>query len=247
MEVLSTNPVLLRKVAAELELLRYKSRQPFPPACKQLLYEIAGNTACLDCGSRHRPDWASVTYGCLLCLNCSGQHRSLGVRTSFVRSISLDHDWTQEQVLILLEGGNQQLTSFFDRHHLYQNKKSALTAHRYRTKAAQYYRVNLKQHVSHLLHDPYQGREVSRQRYQPASDKQPPPPTDSPRSSSSSISTDFDDESVDPLAKSVSSASSTAATDCSATDCSCDDVESKSLEESKLRPPSILPPQEIHC
>lgn len=34
--------------------------------------------------------WASVNNGILLCLNCSGVHRSFGVRVSFVRSITMD-------------------------------------------------------------------------------------------------------------------------------------------------------------
>lgn len=33
--------------------------------------EIDGNSACVDCASL-QPDWASVTLGCLVCLECSG-------------------------------------------------------------------------------------------------------------------------------------------------------------------------------
>ena len=37
------------------------------------------------------PDWASINLGALVCLDCSGVHRHLGVNISKVRSLTLDH------------------------------------------------------------------------------------------------------------------------------------------------------------
>ena len=88
----------------------------FPPACWTLLQKIDGNTRCIDCGE-HDPQWAAVSYGALMCLQCSGHHRSLGVTVSLVRSVSMD-EWSIEQVVAMLEGGNQQLRNFFSRHAL---------------------------------------------------------------------------------------------------------------------------------
>ena len=163
------DPHLLRKVANELEALRchdsatandiHSDGAPFPRSCQKLLKSIPGNSRCVDCGKRN-PDWASVSYGVLMCTVCSGKHRSYGVSVSRVRSISMD-SWSHAQVLAMLEGGNEQLQNFFGRHEM--GKESKVFDQRYQTKAARFYRRNMKQHVETIERiGQWKGREASR-------------------------------------------------------------------------------------
>lgn len=55
----------------------------------QALWAIEGNRMCADCDSAD-PEWCSINMGCLICMACSGVHRSLGVHISKVRSLKLD-------------------------------------------------------------------------------------------------------------------------------------------------------------
>jgi len=161
-----SNKHLEAAAASELESMRclpLHQGKEFPTACRTILLSLPGNSQCVDCGSP-RPEWASVTYGILICVQCSGRHRSLGVRKSKVLSVTMD-DWSHLQVLQMLEGGNDQASGFFDRHHMStRGGKDAVVmmTRRYLTKAALFYSMNLKKHVEKSSKGPYKGREYTR-------------------------------------------------------------------------------------
>jgi len=80
------------------------------PADQATVKAIPGNSKCCDCGMG-QPQWASVSFGTVFCLDCSGVHRSLGVHISFVRSIAMD-SWTPAQMQLMKLGGNQKCQSY---------------------------------------------------------------------------------------------------------------------------------------
>ena len=79
---------------------------------EQELRAIPGNSVCCDCDAKGPPQWASVSFGVFMCLECSGRHRALGVHISFVRSVSMD-SWNDKQVCFLFFGIQFKLKSVF--------------------------------------------------------------------------------------------------------------------------------------
>ncbi|PSK43711.1 hypothetical protein B9Z65_7225 [Elsinoe australis] len=67
-----------------------------------------GNKYCADCGSDSKVDWVSINLGIVLCIECSGIHRSLGTHISKVRSLTLDTSvFTPDIIDLLLLIGNR--------------------------------------------------------------------------------------------------------------------------------------------
>ncbi|CAK46423.1 uncharacterized protein An13g00210 [Aspergillus niger] len=67
-----------------------------------------GNNWCADCGSTSKVEWVSINLGIVLCIECSGIHRSLGTHISKIRSLTLDvNSFSNDIVEILLQIGNR--------------------------------------------------------------------------------------------------------------------------------------------
>ncbi|EMC91139.1 hypothetical protein BAUCODRAFT_39280 [Baudoinia panamericana UAMH 10762] len=88
---------------------RTDSSEPEPSALLQRIRSAdEGNRFCADCGSESKVDWCSINLGVLLCIECSGIHRSLGTHISKVRSLTLDTSvFTPDIVELLLLIGNR--------------------------------------------------------------------------------------------------------------------------------------------
>jgi Arf-GAP/SH3 domain/ANK repeat/PH domain-containing protein len=80
-----------------------------PDKLLQLLRDAdQGNYWCADCGSGIKTEWVSINLGIILCIECSGIHRSLGTHISKVRSLTLDiNSFTTDIVELLLLVGNR--------------------------------------------------------------------------------------------------------------------------------------------
>ena len=108
----STNP--LDELDDEEEETKTKGRPRQKTMDNDTLSQILmlpGNQVCVDCTSTD-VEWASLSHGTVMCLQCSGQHRSYGVHISFVRSLKLDR-WEHVQIeQMMLSGGNAPFWEF---------------------------------------------------------------------------------------------------------------------------------------
>ncbi|KAK5623426.1 ArfGAP with coiled-coil, ankyrin repeat and PH domains 3 [Crenichthys baileyi] len=88
------------------------------------IQSLPGNEQCCDC-TQADPRWASINLGILLCIECSGIHRSLGVHCSKVRSLTLD-SWEPELLKLMCELGNSVINHVYEGSYQDQGLKKPL-------------------------------------------------------------------------------------------------------------------------
>ena len=78
----------------------------------KILKKMRQNKKCCDCNAKF-PQWASASFGILICMNCSGKHRFLGPNVSFVRSIAMDN-WKEREMRAMEIGGNKRFKAYLE-------------------------------------------------------------------------------------------------------------------------------------
>ncbi|KAL0421633.1 UNVERIFIED_CONTAM: ADP-ribosylation factor GTPase-activating protein AGD3 [Sesamum latifolium] len=95
--------------SSQQQRMGLKSEKPI-----DVLRKVCGNDKCSDCGAPE-PDWASLNLGVLVCIECSGVHRNLGVHISKVRSLTLDVKVWEPSVINLFQSlGNTFANSVWE-------------------------------------------------------------------------------------------------------------------------------------
>ena len=78
----------------------------------QIVKRLPGNNVCCDCNAKD-PEWLSTNLGVLICLECCGIHRQLGVHISRTQSIVID-DLSTSQLLLARVVGNQNFNEIME-------------------------------------------------------------------------------------------------------------------------------------
>ncbi|KAI9998838.1 hypothetical protein PInf_003429 [Phytophthora infestans] len=100
--------------STESALEKQSHRQEVHPEQQSVIDELTeANPCCADCG-QEPAEWVSINIGCLLCIECSGIHRSLGVHESKVRSLALD-SWDMSLLTLLRDKlGNDAVNAVWE-------------------------------------------------------------------------------------------------------------------------------------
>ncbi|XP_057369503.1 arfGAP with SH3 domain, ANK repeat and PH domain-containing protein-like [Daphnia carinata] len=77
------------------------------------ILRLPGNDRCADCCSQNDATWLSTNFGVIICIECSGVHREMGVHVSRIQSLLLDHVPTS-QLLIARHMSNHSFNEIME-------------------------------------------------------------------------------------------------------------------------------------
>ncbi|CCK70688.1 GTPase-activating protein AGE1 KNAG_0F00160 [Huiozyma naganishii CBS 8797] len=74
------------------------------------------NARCCDCNGTENVEWVSTNLLCVLCIKCSGVHRSMGSHISKIRSLTLDSFHSNAELLYLIENkiNNETVNNIYE-------------------------------------------------------------------------------------------------------------------------------------
>lgn len=83
---------------------------------EKIINQHDSNRRCCDCNSINDVDWISTNLLCILCINCSGIHRSMGSHISKIKSIKYDNFDNNLELIYLLENfiSNKVINSIYE-------------------------------------------------------------------------------------------------------------------------------------
>lgn len=109
-----TNASLNTRQADEQALHRLGAEHHVQQQLIRQVQALTGNDRCVDCSTtKDKPTWLSTNLGVLVCIECSGIHRDLGVHISRIQSLTLDNINTS-QLLIAHNMGNDFFNEIFE-------------------------------------------------------------------------------------------------------------------------------------
>jgi Arf-GAP/SH3 domain/ANK repeat/PH domain-containing protein len=103
-----------RQNSTDESLHRFRAEQQLQQQLIRQVQALSGNDRCVDCSTnKDKPTWLSTNLGVLVCIECSGIHRDLGVHLSRIQSLTLDNINTS-QLLIAHNMGNDFFNEIFE-------------------------------------------------------------------------------------------------------------------------------------